>query len=324
LYSTDIAFNCNVKINSEDQYLGRLYIFAAEEPTLLKLGIEKEWFLAHESGKFVVSGHINTQGQWCLSSDKSLEPSLAYTTQDEILDRVFSPEYMREILHFRSTQSLESSESVALESGSLNGGEDESSDGEGLGQFESIRKTDFETSIPNLNILQELLLRSSPEELQEWNEVEVQQDRTSLLVEQVESVPATMSQSVVIAEQGKSNKLDEAELLNVQDALIDKIIDEYRERDTSEFVFTPFGTVTVHVEEDYFVLRSPEDGHTILAATLSGAVLDRLNEAEASEFANALYLSEVEVSQDKASQHEIQALKRTSYFHQSKGLDYGA
>ncbi len=124
LYSTDTAFNCDVKKSGDEEYMGRLYVFPTEDPALLKLGIEKEWFLAHESGDCVVCGHINTKGQWCLSPYQSLEPSLEYTTQIEVLNRVFSPQYMEEVLVRRSSeQSLETFEYVAPPANGAGGGD---------------------------------------------------------------------------------------------------------------------------------------------------------------------------------------------------------
>jgi hypothetical protein len=87
LYSTNTAFNCDIIKSDENEYMGRLYILAASDPALLNLSIEKEWFLAHKSGEFLICGHINNEGEWSLSSYKSLEPSLTYTTQNQIFDQ---------------------------------------------------------------------------------------------------------------------------------------------------------------------------------------------------------------------------------------------
>ena len=45
---TDTALNCDV--TCDEQHLGQMYIFPTDDPNLKALGIEKEWFLACESG----------------------------------------------------------------------------------------------------------------------------------------------------------------------------------------------------------------------------------------------------------------------------------
>lgn len=324
LYSTDTAFNCDITKSDEDKYMGRLYILATEDPELLKLGIEKEWFLAHESGDFFICGHINIEGQWSLSSYKSLEPSLAYTTQSEILDYVFSPEYVSAILQLRHDQALDLSESVVFKSDSFSD-DNNFSDGSKPAKIDTSLLHDFSTSIPNLDVLRDLLLRSSPEELQEAN---LQQNETSSF-EQVESAIPIVPLEVLISVGEKTTKLEKTEVLEIQKALIDKIIDEYSE-DISEFILPPFGKVTIHVEEDYFVLCSSEDGHTILAATLDGSVLDELKDNDALKFTDVLHSSEVEVSRyfENSLEKQIETIvtveTHNAAVEQQKGIDYGA
>ncbi len=300
LYSTDTAFNCDVKKSGDEGYMGRLYVFTTEDPALLKLGIEKEWFLAHESGDCVVCGHINTKGQWCLSPYQSLEPSLEYTTQIEVFERVFSPQYVEEVLVRRSAeQSLESSEYVTPSPNGAAGGD--SSDGGQPARFDPRLMTDFSASIPNLDVLIDLLLRSPLEDLQEHSKAtDIQQQ--ALEDKAVDSVAATIPPEVV---EDASTKLDDERLI-VQDALIDKILGEYLERDTREFVLPPFGTVTIHIEEDYFVLRD-DDGCTIIAATLEGEIIDELQPADVRRSADIFKQAEIEASHLETLQiHEVE------------------
>ncbi|MEM7557172.1 MAG: hypothetical protein AAF378_24410, partial [Cyanobacteria bacterium P01_A01_bin.84] len=92
LYETDEAFNCDVITADEEKYMGRLYILTTDDNTLKNLGIKEEWYLAHEEADVLVSGHINSEGKWSLSTWRNLEPSFEYTTRNKIFDQVFSPE----------------------------------------------------------------------------------------------------------------------------------------------------------------------------------------------------------------------------------------
>ncbi len=325
LYSTDTAFNCDVKKSGDEGYMGRLYVFPTEDPALLKLGIEKEWFLAHESGDCVVCGHINTKGQWCLSSYQSLEPSLEYTTQIEVFDRVFSPQYMEEVLVRRSSeQALELSECVAS---SANGGGGDASDGGQPARFDPRLITDFSASIPNLDVLIDLLLRSPLEDLQEHSKVTDVQQQTPE-DEAVNYVAAVIPPEVV---KEASTKLDDERLI-VQDALIEKILGEYLERDTREFVLPPFGTVTIHIEEDYFVLRD-DDGCTIIAATLEGEIIDELQPTYLRRNADILKQAEIEASHletlplhdvETNGKEEVATHVTQNKGKKSKGVEHGS
>lgn len=326
LYSTDTAFNCDVKKSGDEGYMGRLYVFPTEDPALLKLGIEKEWFLAHESGDYVVCGHINTEGQWCLSFYQSLEPSLEYTTQIEVFDRVFSPQYMEEVLVRRSSeQSLESFEYVAPSANGAGGGD--ASNGGQPARFDPRLITDFSASIPNLDVLLDLLLRSPLEDLQEHLKVTDVQGE-ALEDEAVNSVTAIIPPEVV---EDASTKLDDERLM-VQDALVEKILGEYLERDTSEFVLPPFGAVTIHIEEDYFVLRD-DDGCTIIAATLEGEIIDELQLTDVRRSADILKQAEIEAFHLETLQlhdvetnggEEVAAYPIQSKGKKSKGVEHGS
>ncbi len=133
-------------------------------------------------------------------------------------------------------------------------------------------------------------------------------------------------------------KLGKLEIIEVQDPLIDILIEEYQQRDTKEFVIPPLGLVTVHVEEEYFVLRSARDGHTVIAATFEREVLEELDESDAVEFEEVLKSSQIELSRfeslpsevlgDCAQGSEMDAkgddvANRTEMEKKSKGIEYG-
>ena len=304
LYSTDSALNYDVTTSDDNQYMGRLYILTAENPVLHNLGIEKEWFLAHESGEFMICGHINNIGEWSLSSYRSLEPSLEYTTKSQIFDQVFSHEYVQEVLH--SKKVIQSSEFLD-DRKRLNDNNDASDDTKETVNYTT--STQLSISIPNLEMLGEIILRSSQDDL---------------LSEQVDTYQSFGQEALVMTdiitnEIRPTLQLEKAELLEIEQAIVDKILEEYQTHDTSEFILPPTGKVTIHVESDYFVLSDSVDGHTILAATFDGEVIDELKQADAIEFTSLLQSHEIEVSTLLSSQSHSQ----TENVNQQKGIDYG-
>jgi hypothetical protein len=79
-------------ISIAGQRLGRLYVFAVEEDSLLRQGIKQQWFMTcqQEIGGTVVAGHINEAGQWSLCSLGNLQPSQQWKAQQDILAAIFS------------------------------------------------------------------------------------------------------------------------------------------------------------------------------------------------------------------------------------------
>ena len=310
LYSTDSALNYDVTTSDDNQYMGRLYILTAENPVLQNLGIEKEWFLAHESGEFMICGHINNVGEWSLSSYRSLEPSLEYTTRSSIFDQVFSHEYIQEVLHGKKV--IESSQFID-DSKRLNDNNDGSDDTKETVNSSSL--TQLHISVPNLEMLGEIILRSSPDELLTLQSEEADTYELNQLLEQ----EAPVITDIVSNEIMSTSQLEKTELLEIEQAILSKIIEEYQTHDTSEFILPPTGKVTVHVEEDYFVLSDSVDGHTILAATFDGEVMEELKQADAIEFTSLLQSHEIEVSTLLSNQSHSQTEKTNL----QKGIDYG-
>ncbi|RUT04039.1 hypothetical protein DSM106972_049530 [Dulcicalothrix desertica PCC 7102] len=310
LYSTDSALNYDVTTSDDNQYMGRLYILTAENPVLQNLGIEKEWFLAHESGEFMICGHINNVGEWSLSSYRSLEPSLEYTTKSQIFDQVFSHEYVQEVLH--SQKVIQSSEFLD-DRKRLNDNNDASDDTKET--VNSTTSTQLSISIPNLEMLGEIILRSSQDDLLTLQSEEVDMYQIYQSFEQ----EALVMTDIITNEIMSTLQLERTELLEIEQAIIDKIIEEYQTHDTSDFLLHPTGKVTIHVEEDYFVLSDSVDGHTILAATFDGEVMEELKQADAIEFTSLLQSHEIEVSTLLSSQSHSQ----TENANLQKGIDYG-
>jgi hypothetical protein len=71
--------NSNVNVS-----LGTLYLFPVEQSELKAQGIEKQWFLTHQKGDRLLSGHINKENQWSLCNPKDLTPTYNYYEADEL------------------------------------------------------------------------------------------------------------------------------------------------------------------------------------------------------------------------------------------------
>ena len=73
-----------VELNWGDDVLGKLYLFPVSESELKARGIEKQWFLTHQRGDRLVSGHINQDNQWSLCHPRDLTPTHDYYAPDEL------------------------------------------------------------------------------------------------------------------------------------------------------------------------------------------------------------------------------------------------
>lgn len=263
----DTAATLNCDVTQDGQYLGRLYIFPTTNSNFIAIGIEKEWFLAHVEGEFVISGYINTNGQWSLSPHQSLQLSEEYTTQSAIFDRVFSPEYIQNVLASSNLELSLAAKDIAIVNDSSNNNDGESGEGQPM-KFDNKLMVDWNAMIPHLDVLRELLV------------CEVEREEFSAQFE----------------EEQPNELAVETERLKVQDTLIDSVLEEYQEQETTEFMLPPFGIVTVHAEEEYFVLRSENDGQTILVASLDGEVIEELSQTDAVKFEEVLKQLEVEAT----------------------------
>lgn len=92
-----IANSEHFDISCESEHLGRLYVFDVTEPELLAKGIDKQWFLTHGEAGCVLSGHVSQQQQWSLSEPYSLEATQQYVSQEELLAKVFSADYVESV-----------------------------------------------------------------------------------------------------------------------------------------------------------------------------------------------------------------------------------
>ncbi|MEA5574618.1 hypothetical protein, partial [Calothrix sp. UHCC 0171] len=259
-------------------YMGRLYILVTEDSQLLNVGIKKEWFLAHALLDSLICGHINIQGEWSLSPYRSLEPSFEYCERNQIFDQVFSSEFVCEIAHLRQEEIINISEIIKSSDDSNNGQDDNTNSSSEIRTNKTIGNITINPD--NLNILNDLILRSSLNELV----AEEQEDKIDELQRETAS------------------KLDEDKLVFLQMDLIEQIEDEYKQHLKTEFIFPPFGNVKVHEEENYFVLSDSEDGHSIFIATFDDEIIQGLSEYDAIQV-------EVIINQlDRESDRTIQSI----------------
>ncbi|MEA5574805.1 hypothetical protein [Calothrix sp. UHCC 0171] len=309
LYSSDRAFNGDVIADDEEKYMGRLYILVTEDSQLLNVGIKKEWFLAHASLDSLICGHINIDGEWSLSPYRSLEPSLTYCVaswlvvrhRNQIFDQVFSSEFVCEIAHLRQEEIINISEIIKSSDDSNNGQDDNTNSSSEIRTNKIIGNITINPD--NLNLLKDLILHSPLDELV----VEEQEDRIDELQRETAS------------------KLDEGKLVFLQIDLIEKIEDEYKQHLKTEFIFVPFGNVTVHEEDNYFVLSDSEDGHNIFIATFDDEIIQGLSEHDAIQV--EVIINQIDREGDRTIQSIAQQEKEVDQENQTvqpqPGMEYG-
>ena len=76
--------NSPVELNWGDDFLAKLYLFPVSESELKAQGIEKQWFLTHQKGDRLLSGHVNQENQWSLCHPRDLTPTHDYYAPDEL------------------------------------------------------------------------------------------------------------------------------------------------------------------------------------------------------------------------------------------------
>ncbi len=323
LYSTNQAFNGDVITSDEEKYMGRLYILAADDSKLLNLGIKSEWFLAHASANVLISGHINNDGQWSLSTYRSLEPSFAYTNRNKIFDEIFSPEYVWEISYLREEQTVNISQ-VISKSDNSDTNKDEDSN---VIDEKSVTKIVGQLSInpDSIDILRGLILDSSLDELLALSQQEIEMPNNHQVEKQESDFnDKTLTEIMNYFQRSSAPKLDEDELFFAQIHLTERIMDEYERQKSKEFVFVPFGTVTIHGEESYFILRDSDDEHTIFTATFDADIIHGLNDTDAlkiemilSQFDTEDYRRSRDISQQEREADKAEIKER-------QGMEHGA
>ncbi|MBV6625451.1 MAG: hypothetical protein KI793_21405 [Rivularia sp. (in: Bacteria)] len=323
LYETDEAFNCDVITADEEKYMGRLYILTTDDNTLKTLGIKEEWYLAHEEADVLVSGHINSEGKWSLSTWRNLEPSFEYTTRNKIFDQVFSPEYVWKLMHFREENIISISQKASIPD-SFNGSDDNNSNGMNR-KYLGIMPGQLNITTENLNILQGLIMHSNDSELVAL-EQDLETEIISVYNEQESAVKSTNINEIMNHFQRESAPLlDEKELFHAQIDLTERIMDEYEKQGKDEFVFTPLGIVTINAEESCCSLKDSEDGHTIFTATFDADIIHGLNDTDALKIEMILHQFDREDFRRARSMLQEEKLihqDNGSQLNRNAGIDY--
>ncbi|MBE9019327.1 hypothetical protein IQ272_24980 [Chroococcidiopsidales cyanobacterium LEGE 13417] len=77
---------------------------------------------------------------------------------------------------------------------------------------------------------------------------------------------------------------DEFTRTRIESNLVNLIIEQHKQHQLCEFLVEPSGVVTVDPEQDSFVLRSLTDKRIMLAAKLTGEILEQLRSSDARVF----------------------------------------
>ncbi len=322
LYSTNQAFNGDVITIDEEKYMGRLYILAADDSKLLNLGIKSEWFLAHASANVLVSGHINNEGQWSLSTYRSLEPSLTYTNQNKIFDEIFSPEYVWEIAYLREEQTVNISQIISKSDKSDSNKDEDSNITDNKGVTKIVGQLSINPD--NIDILRDLILHSSLDELFALSQEIEMPSNHQVEKQQSDFNDKNLTEIMNYFQRESAPKLDEDELFFAQIHLTERVLAEYERQNTNEFVFVPFGTVTVHGKENYFILRDSSDEHTIFTATFDADIIHGLDDVDALKI--EMILSQLDTEDYRLfrniSEQEMEVDK--AEIKEQRGMEYGA
>ncbi len=281
----------NYDVTSGDVYLGRLYVLPTTEPELISAGIDKQWFITHEKGDFVVSGYINENGEWSLSAHQSLEPVLSYSSQSAVFSLVFSESYRLQMQQQRLSQSeprenelslVEALKHNAVSPTFSSVGDESSSDKDDGGgddkQGITSNESAFLFSLPGVR---ELINGSLVlEDADAVRSSEVEEDESNVEVEKIaqwrEAEPEDRAKALE-----RSNELMREQ---AQERLVMQVIEAHRQltrrsvlEQYEQELENPSWMLVVDEEQHLFRLFSRTDGHTVLEATLSGEILKPLS-----------------------------------------------
>jgi hypothetical protein len=295
----------NYDMTSGDVYLGRLYVLPTTEPELISAGIDKQWFITHERGDFVVSGYINKNGEWSLSAHQSLEPALSYSSQSAVFSLVFSESYTLQMQQQRLSQSeLQENELSLVEALKHNAalpifssvGDESSSDkddgGGGDKQGITSNESGFLFSLPGVRELMNgsLVL----EDADAVRSLEIEEDESNVEVEKIaqwhEAEPEDRAKAVELSNELMREQAQERLVMQVIEAhrqlTLRSLLEQYEQE-----LKNPSWMLVVDQEQHLFRLFSRTDGHTVLEATLSGEVLKPLSLEDALQLEENFQLS---------------------------------
>ncbi|XWK91738.1 MAG: hypothetical protein U7127_30975 (plasmid) [Phormidium sp.] len=308
---TDSVSVKNSDVFIKDAYLGRLWVFPTQDPNLNAMGINSEWFLVSSTGQ-VASGHVNTDEQWSISPNLSLLPSREYTSLNEVFERVFYSS-------IAENQSALEMNSPSMQLGERSSNSDDSDSTEESNKFNpQLDATTFANLIVNLDKLTNLLADKFESDIEaQFDELD-DEERFSEL-EEDEDKPVLM---LPLSSSSPDIIVTEEERFWWQNALIDWVVEELLEREVTEVQVMPNVELTVNVEEDYFLLHSSHDGHTLLSASLAGEVIKELNNTDASYFVLLEQILPIDLSNRSASK-SITDSNVCDISSQKREIEYG-
>jgi len=308
---TDSVSVKNSDVFIRDSYLGRLWVFPTQDPSLNAMGISSEWFLVSSTGQ-VASGHVNTDEQWSISPNLSLLPSWEYTSLIEVFERVFHSS-------IAENQSALEMNFPSTQLGNRSSNSDDSDNTEETNKFNpQLDATTFANLIVNLDRLTDLLADEFESDIEsQFDELDDEELFSEL--EEDEDEPVLM---LPLSSPSPEIMVTEEERLWWQNALIDWVIEEWLKREITEVQVMPNVELTVNVEEDYFLLHSSHDGHTLLSASLAGEVIKELNNTDASYFVLLEQRLQIELS-NRSAVESITDSNVSNISSQKGEIEYG-
>lgn len=320
----------NYDVISESSRMGRLYLLPCTEPNLIAVGIEKQWFITHAEGDFVVSGYVNEAGEWSLSNHQSLEPTPNYGSQADVFEAVFSDSYVDRVQEQQSSQLK-----LGEPSGELNLAEvlsnsarpvsvvgktgnlvSDKNDGEGNGESDGKLGNTFSESemafLFSLPGIKELLNKSSG--LSVGSSTDLENADAIAASAASEKLEAKQFAAAAVASEDKAKAVEQANeemRLLAQQRLVELVLaflsrDDRDDRELKD----PDWALDIDSKRHMFVLRDRASGHTVLRATLEGDVLEPLSLEDAREFSSSSQV--VELSQHQAREGKQEDLQETT------------
>lgn len=295
----------NYDVTFGDIRLGRLYVLPIIEPALLSAGIDKQWFISHEKGDFVVSGYINKNGEWSLSAHQSLEPALFYSSQSAVFSLVFSESYTLQMQQQRLSQSeLQENELSLVEALKYNAvsqtfssvGDESSSDKDDGGgddkQGIASKEEAFLFSLPGVRELMNgsLVL----EDTDAVRSSEVEEDESNVEVEKIaqwrEAEPEDKAKALELSNELMRSQAQERLVMQVIEAhrqlTVRSVLEQYEQE-----LENPSWMLVIDEEQHLFKLLCRTDGHTVLEATLDEEVLSPLSLEDALQLEESFQIS---------------------------------
>ncbi len=277
--------NFNIKL--ENKFLGRLYLFPVTESELLAAGIKTKWFLTHQQGDFVVTGHINQAGEWSLSLPKSLTPRDEYHSRDEVFNTIFSDDYVEMILgNLSINQPLELMKNQSLSqnsndrsqksSDSLSKQDDHNSEDESPSDAVKANKSITE-NLSEIYVNKNIKVENSWG-LNEGKELESEPDylEESDFGQKIEEGEALTDKVEIL-------QITEAQRKKLEQQLKTIIIEGHKQKllDLDNQDRDSYWILELDSESESFRLSAKEDGRTVMAISLSGDILSNLSAEDA-------------------------------------------